>query len=183
MKKHTRRPDATDIWIAQNVKPDSKGRPPKTPRLTFSEDYRTVADVYKDLLKKGNTANIALIADIPYKEPEEESQSQSAIEQEIETPPRRAQGKSRKPSKTQPKGKPSPKIKKEPVSTSKRAAIKQAKTTPTIKKEEKAPIPKKEEITTPIKEEEMAGTWDNILGEEDRSSDGNISDEVRSHTA
>lgn len=190
LKNHTRRPEATDVWIAQTVKPCSKGQPPKTPRLTFTEDHRTVADVYKSLVKRGNTAYLWLVADIPHIDPEEEtgdSEDQLAIKQEVKTPtPKKglksqktptpkARRKPQKKSKTLLKSKPSPRIKKEPISTSRQVVVKQEKTTP------------------PIEEEETTESWDEIFNEEDRFSDNEehlvsqsleeeVSDEVRTHT-
>ena len=73
LQRFTRRDNATDIWIAQIVKAGNRDKPAKTPRLTFMKDHRTIADVYKSLIKKGGVGYVHLIADIPYKDPAEET--------------------------------------------------------------------------------------------------------------
>ena len=189
LKKHTRRPDATDVWIAQTVRAGSRGKPPKTPRLTFTQEHRTVADVYGSLVKRGNIGFLHLVADIPYTDPEEETgdfEDQLPIKEEVKTPtPKKgrqpqknttpkAGRNSRKNNNTLPKNKPSLRTKKEPISTSKQAVVKQEKETP------------------PIKEEELMESFDEIFNEEDRFSDNeehqvsqsqeeDISDAVRTY--
>lgn len=136
-----------------------------------------------------------LVADIPYMDPEEETEDSEdlyskdplAIKKEVKTltptkgrksqknPTSKAGHKTQKKSKTLLKNIPSPRIKKEPTSTSKQVVTKPKETTP------------------PIKEEEPMESQEAIFNEEDRFSDDeehlvsqsleeDVTDEVRTHT-